>query len=292
MIAYLILAPILYLLSYLPTPVLYKLADVLAFVLRNVIGYRKAVVYTNLRKSFPNKTEEEIQLIAKESYTHLADRVIENIKCLTIKEDEYLRRCTFDPASYELLNNLYDNGKDLVIMLAHTGAWEWSGYTANKMTKYITYGVYSPVKNKYINKLIVDTRAKTGMRLISMRETSGYFKQQLTDQTLHYFFTDQSPSNPENAYWTTFMHQDTGFFYGGARYAIKHNCVPVYVHILQVKRGYYKIYLKVIKDDVSNTSPDEIVEGFANLLEEQLNNHPADWLWSHKRWKRQRPANK
>jgi KDO2-lipid IV(A) lauroyltransferase len=88
------------------------------------------------------------------------------------------------------------------------------------------------------------------------------------------------------------MHHDTVFFYGGARYAIKHNCVPVYVHILQVKRGYYKIFVKVIKDDVSNTSPDEIVQGFANLLEEQLNNYPSDWLWSHKRWKRQRPANK
>ena len=122
-----------------------------------------------------------------------------------------------------------------------------------------------------------------------MKNTSAYFKEKPEERTFHVFFTDQSPSNPNNAYWTKFMHQDTAFFYGGARYAVKHNCIPVYAKIVQLKRGYYRVYLSKIKEDVTNCTPDEIVQGFGERLETQLKKHPAQWLWSHKRWKHKRP---
>ena len=288
MITYYLVVPFLYLFSYLPTTVLYKLADVLAFVLRDIVGYRKQVVLTNLRNSFPEKNEEEIQQIAKETYTHLADRVVENIKCLTISEAEFLNRCQVE--NIEVLTKLYDEGRDVVLMIAHTGSWEWAGYVAHTLTKFKIYGVYSPASNKYFNDLIIGTRGKMGMNLISMKDTSNYFKQKKDERTFHVFFTDQSPSNPNNAYWTKFMNQDTPFFYGGARYAVKHNCIPVFANIIQVKRGYYRVRLTVIKEDVTNCTPDEIVQGYAELLEKQLRALPSDWLWSHKRWKHKRTS--
>src|ERR1019366_5623859 len=110
MIAYYVLIPVLYFFAYLPTSVLYKLADVVAYVLRVVIGYRKEVVLTNLRRSFSEKSETEIQQIAKDSYTHLADRVVENIKCMTITKEEVIRRTK--AVNIELINNLYDQDKN------------------------------------------------------------------------------------------------------------------------------------------------------------------------------------
>lgn len=288
MLTYYLIVPFLYLFAYLPSPVLYKLADVLAFFLRSVFKYRKEVVITNLRNSFPEKSEPEIEQIAKDSYTHLADRVVENIKCLTIKPEEYWSRCV--PDNIELLNQLYEEGRDVVLMIAHINCWEYAGYVAHTLTKFKIFGVYSPAKNKYFNDLIVSTRGKLGMNLVSMKNTSSYFKEKLDERTFHVFFTDQSPSNPDNAYWTKFLNQDTAFFYGGARYAVKHNCVPVYAKILQIKRGYYRVYLSKIKEDVSNCTPDDIVQGFAEKLEAQLKERPADWLWSHKRWKHKRPV--
>lgn len=286
MLTYYLVVPFLYLFSYLPTPVLYKLADVLAFVLRDVIGYRKAVVLTNLRNSFPEKTEEEIQRIARETYTHLADRVVENIKCLTIKEKEFLARCEVE--NINEITDYYFAGKDVVMLIAHTGCWEWSAYVAHTRSKFKIWGVYSPASNKYFNDLIIGSRGKMGMNLISMKDTSAYFKDKKEDVTLHVFFTDQSPSNPNNAYWTKFMNQDTPFFYGGARYAIKHNCAVVFANIIQLRRGYYTVRITTIREDATNCTPDEIVQSFAELLEKQLRERPSDWLWSHKRWKHKR----
>jgi KDO2-lipid IV(A) lauroyltransferase len=283
MLTYYLVVPFIYLFAYLPSPVLYKLADVLAFFLRSVFKYRKQVVINNLRNSFPEKSEAEIKQIAKQSYTHLADRVVENIKCLTIKPEEYLSRCTVE--NIELLTELYNQKKSVVLMLPHINCWEYAGYVAHTLTKFTIYGVYSPAKNKYFNNLIVRTRTKLGMNLISMKDTFAYFKNKPKEVTFHVFVSDQSPSNPQKAYWTKFLHQDTAFFYGGARYAVKHNCIPVYAKIIQIKRGYYRAYLSKIKEDVTNCTPDDIVQGFAEKLEAQLKEHPAHWLWSHKRWK-------
>ena len=80
MLLYYIITPILIGLSYLPTTVLYWLSDGLAFLLNRVIGYRKKVVIANLKLAFPEKSDDEINQIKNEFYTHLTDRVVEYIK--------------------------------------------------------------------------------------------------------------------------------------------------------------------------------------------------------------------
>ena len=52
--------------SKLPFFVLYGISDVAYFLIYRVIGYRKKVVFENLHKSFPEKSEDEIEQIAKQ----------------------------------------------------------------------------------------------------------------------------------------------------------------------------------------------------------------------------------
>lgn len=288
MILYYLIVPWVYLLSYLPSGVLYKLADLMAFVLRHVIGYRRKVVYDNLRQSFPEKSETEIGTIAKRFYTHLADRVVENIKCFTISEAELSQRCKLDDSSKQLLLKLYNEGKSVTVLLGHTGAWEYAALVSNKVTPFTAYGIYSPIKNKYINNLILRTRGRHGMKLVSMTETARYFKQETGERTMHLFIADQSPSNPGRAYWTNFLHRETAFMNGGGKYAVAHGTAAIYCHVKQTSRGHYTMYVELISTDATNQQPNHITQGFVNLLEKQLQTYSADWLWSHKRWKHTR----
>lgn len=285
MILYYLIAPWVYLLSYLPSGVLYKFADLLAFVLRTIIRYRRKVVYSNLQQSFPNKTDAEIGAIAKEFYTHLADRVVENIKCFTISEEELNQRCKLDEASKKLLLRLYNEGKSVTVLLGHTGAWEYAALAANKATPYKAYGIYSPIKNKQINDLILRTRGRHGMQLISMTEAARYFKQDTGQRTMHLFIADQSPSNPGRAYWTNFLNRETAFMNGGGKYATAHGTAALYCYVKQTSRGHYTMYVETISEDASTQQPNDITQGFVSRLEKQLHTYPADWLWSHKRWK-------
>ena len=120
---------------------------------------------------------------------------------------------------------------------------------------------------------------------------AGHFpKKELKELSLVAFIADQSPTKPERAYWTTFLNQPTGFFTGAERYARAHNCAVVYGKVVQRKKGYYTGEFIPITDNAANETENFVTEKFVRLLEDQIKEHPADWLWSHKRWKHKQPS--
>lgn len=283
MLLYYLTAPFLYLLAYLPTGILYGLADVLAFILQHIIRYRKEVVLNNLRNSFPNKTEGEIKKIASEFYGHLADRIVENIRCIAIGSHEIDER--IEVSNPQMLQDLYKSGKNVVLMIGHVAAWEFCTYKLGLSCRYRLYGIASRVHNPYFDRMIQRTRGKMGMELIHMQDSAKFFRQKLNERSLVVFVNDQSPSTREKACWTEFLNQQTAFFKGGERYARMHNCVVLYPKIQQVKRGYYNAELIKITDAPNELADNGVTKEFARLLEQQINENPADWLWSHRRWK-------
>lgn len=52
-----------------------------------------------------------------------------------------------------------------------------------------------------------------------------------------------------------------------------------------VSRGHYEWSFKEICRDASAMSPHEIMQEYYNLLQADLERNPANYLWSHKRWK-------
>ena len=65
-IVFYISLPLIYLLSILPFWLLYRISDFINFILFTLIGYRKEVIITNLKKSFPEKSVQEIKKIQKD----------------------------------------------------------------------------------------------------------------------------------------------------------------------------------------------------------------------------------
>lgn len=283
MLAYLIVAPIVYFFAYLPTSVLYAMSSALAFVLKNIIRYRRKVVDVNLKIAFPQKTDEERKQIAGEFYYHLTDRVIENLKAFTIGADEINKRVHIQ--NPEILDEYYAQNRQCVFILGHIGSWEWGGYKASLNIKQKIYGIVSTVTNPYINNMVQRTRGKMGMVLISMKDSKEFFQQVQTQPSATIFIADQNPTNKERSYKTKFMGVDTYFFTGGERYARQHNCVVIYIKIKQVKKGYYNIELIPITEQPNSLPENAITQKFSELLEQQLREFPSDWLWSHKRWK-------
>lgn len=286
MLSYILIAPILYLLSYLPSRVLYKLSDVLAYVLCHIIKYRKKLVLENIQRSFPEKSEAEQKEICRKSYNHLADRIVETLKCISISEEEVNERATVK--NIELIDKWMAEKKSIVALLGHIGAWEYGAYKASIILECKTFGVVSMLSNPYFNRMVQRTRGRMGMKLIAMQHASAFFSESLKEHATVFFIGDQSP-NPKRAYWTQFLNQDTGFFTGGERYAKAHNCAVVYIEMAQVERGKYTIELFEICDDANAVNENEITEQFSKHLEQTIRKNPSDWLWSHNRWKHKRP---
>ncbi len=286
-LVYFLVIPFIYLLAVLPFPVLYLFSDFMCFVIYSVIGYRKKVVLQNLKNSFPEKTEKELQQICTCYYHYLCDLFLETFKTLTISKKRMLKRCRMTDEATALFTRFANEGKNIIFVMGHLGNWEWGGNTFSLVCKHQLFVIYHPIANKYFNKLIYGMRSRFGTKLIAMNNT---YKDMLCNKTglnAFAFIADQTPQ-PQNAFWLNFLNQDTPVFKGTEVIAKKFNYPVVYVAVYKIKRGYYEVRAEVISENPKDTELCELTKTHTSLLEQDIIASPATWLWSHRRWKHKR----
>ena len=93
-LVYYISLPLLYAIAVLPPFLRYRVADFIYVLVYYVIGYRKKVVMTNLRNSFPEKSDKELQTIQRKFYRYFCDLVVETLKTLTVSPNALRKRLT------------------------------------------------------------------------------------------------------------------------------------------------------------------------------------------------------
>ena len=278
---YLLILP----LSLLPYPLLYLLSDIFFLIMYRVIGYRKEVVFANLRNSFPNKSKQELKKIMSDFYRHLCDIIMESVKGFTISEKQLRKRLIIK--NPEFSNYFADKGQSIIFVGGHYNNWEICAQAFALYSKHKCIGIYKPLSNAFINDQIYTSRSKYGMHLISMKQTKKSFEDGDEPKAI-VFGSDQNPANPKRAHWVQFLNQDTGVLFGVERYAKEYDWPVVFVSISKVKRGHYEVEYSLITDSPTEQPHGKITEDFTKRLEQDIINQPQYWLWSHKRWKHKR----
>lgn len=283
---YLVIIPI----SGLPFPVLYLLSNKLFFLFYYVFGYRKKIVLQNIRKSFPDKTEKEHIEICKKFYKHFCDIIVESLKTFTISEKEVLKRVVCNHP--EVINKYFDKQGSVIISGGHFNNWELFAVAVDSLIKPKAAGIYKPLSNKYFDTKMLSTRGRYGLIMVPTKEVKHFFDAHINISTATIFGADQSPSNPNNAYWMNFLNQDTGVTFGTEKFAKEYNYPVIYGRLNKVKRGYYSLDFLEVSDAPRETAYGEITEKVTLLLEKDIQAAPEYWLWTHRRWKHKRPEGK
>ncbi|MRG45146.1 lipid A biosynthesis acyltransferase [Chitinophaga sp. SYP-B3965] len=286
---YYILLPFIYLLSWIPFPLFYGVSDFMFVMVYHVFGYRKKVVGENLRNAFPEKSEKEIKTIMRRFYRSFCDTLLETFKTLTISGQSAIKRCKLTPEALQLFNRYADENKSIIIVMGHLGNWEWAGNTFSLQCRHHLYVVYHPLSNKYFNGLIYRMRTRFGTGLIAMKDTFREMVQHRAELDATAFIADQTPA-PDNAFWLTFLNQNTPVFQGTEKIARKMNYPVVYTRVERVKRGYYEISAQTLFEEPGKTTDGEITMAHTRALEQDIIRQPESWLWSHRRWKHKRPV--
>ena len=280
---YIIIIP----LSLLPHFILYRISDVLCVIMKDVLRYRKDIILGNIKRSFPDKTVDQQLEIYRNFYRHFCDLLIENLKGFSITKAQIKRRLKM--SNPELVNDYFEKGKSIILIGGHYNNWEITAQGCPVYLKHELYAIYKPLKSDFYNNKMRSTRGKFGLHLTPMKLTKKYFELETKNPKAIIFGSDQSPSNVKNAYWTTFLNQDTGFLFGAEKYAKDYNYPVIYVHIEKVKRGFYMVNFELICDHPNSLKHGEIIELFAEKLEKNIIDSPPYWLWSHHRWKKSKP---
>lgn len=273
----------LYLLSLLPLPLLYLIADLVYVIIYYIVGYRRKVAYNNIRNSFPEKTEKEIRAIEKKYFHFLADMMLECVKMISISRKEIRRR--FHINNPELVKTILDQGKPVVVVTAHYGNWEWGSLSLAASSDHPFLVIYKPQSNKEFEGLMNRVRSRFNAVMVAMRQTLRTLVSYKGQAYWTVFLGDQTPVRHEVNYFTTFLSQKTPVFLGTEKIARTTGAAVVFAVPEFVKRGYYEVNFSLITEDPKDTREFEITEMHTRLLEQTIRSRPEFWLWSHKRWK-------
>lgn len=289
-IVYLLFLAVAGLFAIMPFRIVYVLSDGIYVLLYYVVGYRKKVVYQNLKNSFPEKSEEERKAIAKKFYKHLSDLFVESLKGFTMSNNSVIKRHKIID---EGLGNKYSReGKSVMVVVGHYNNWEWGSMSGGLQLNSPVMALYKPLSNKFIDRFLEKRRRGFGSELVAIRQTARAFAKRKNTPYFYILAADQSPGNTKRSYWIDFLNQDTACLHGPETYARKYDLVVVYLEIQKLKRGFYHLLPKVITEDPSELPEGEIIRRYMMMLEETIRNKPEYWLWSHRRWKKKRKTQK
>lgn len=274
----------IFLIASLPSWALNGISSFFAFLVDKIFKYRQKVITRNLTNSFPDKNKAEIDDIRTNFYRHFTDTLLESIQAYSLSKNRI--KSKFKIVNLELLEELYNEDRSIILYTAHFGNWEWLGFLP-LYTDYLCTAFYQPLSNGYFDGLIKTIRERFGVVCIPSKQgfktLLGYHKQNV--KTINFIISDQSPQANSSIHWTSFLNQETPFLIGSERMAKKMNMAIVYPEFTKTKRGHYLVEFKLITKDAAETEGYEVVDRYATLLEESIKKQTELWLWSHRRWK-------
>ena len=246
------------------------------------------MAFENLKRVFPARGEDELNDLMNASYTHLSDIFLEGIKNQRISRNQLKRRLEIHDKG--LFQRLYDDGKSVLLLSSHHNNWEYLITAQNFLIPHQAVGIGKPLSKQNLDAQVNRNRERFGMHVV----TANNYKQAIDDYQdkkdpiAILVLADQSPSI-RNAYWTKFFDIETPFSFGVEMLAHTYHMPVVYLKTIKTKRGHYEIYPQLITDSPKLMKHGEILDKYSALLEQQILEQPANWLWTHRRWKHEAP---
>lgn len=278
-----------------------RMGRFLGWFVGDFVRYRRDVVMTNLSRSFPEKKYEELSSIASRAYRHFCTVLCEAI-WFGVSDAERIRRSHIaEVVRCSELNNLFDSGRSVIVLLGHVGSWEVIG----GMKSY-NYGdeqihceendfcvVYKALSSKtwdaFMNRNriapIVDKEHFDG--IVESFDIMRYVFKHRDCRKMYYFITDQSPYTDASCVKVAdFMHQPTWSMNGGPALAILFGLPVVYMSMRRGEDDNYTIRYIPICDNPEGMTDVQILDRYYELLQEDIEAQPWNYLWTHKRWKK------
>ncbi len=254
----------------------------------SVLRIRRCVAIENLSRAFPEKTFQDINRLAHQSYRIFGQNIIEFMRLPKASPEVLAKLVTFVNA--HLLAEAFAAGQGTLCLGGHFGNWELMG-AAIRALGYPMFGLVREQRNHLIDKIINQHRASVGIEAIplgmAVRRIIRAFKQNklvamLGDQDAH-----------EEGVFVDFLGQPSSTAPGPAIFALKTGASLIFGTPVREKHGHHTVYLQKIGTEGLNGITEEniriLTQRHARVLEESIRKWPDHWFWMHKRWKTKPP---
>ena len=264
-----------------------RISGILYKLLYQTLQYRRPLVEKHLAQAFPDKTPAARKAIEKDFYQLFADWMLE-VSFLYAQDWEAVRE-RFEIKNLALFHDAHARGKSVIVAMGHQFNWEWGGWIVRKDTAAPILCVYLPIKNPALNTLFLRMRGRYGTFMLPQGQMGLKLARMRTTTHTLILMADQSPSDLERAVWLPFLNRPTAWHGGLSRAAHLGDYRVLFVEIRRIARHRYEAYPEILSDEPRSLSVETLTRLYVERLETSLRRDPANWLWTHNRWKHSPP---
>ncbi|MDK1031662.1 MAG: lysophospholipid acyltransferase family protein [Planctomycetia bacterium] len=244
----------------------------------------------NIRRSFPEFTEDQVCRLAKESSQHLIMLGIEML-CLPRVMSKNTWYHHLEVVNYEETTNLATRHRPTIMVTGHFGNWEMAGYIMATL-KLPTHTVARPLDNPYIDKYLAKLRGHTGQQIIIKSGATDAVTEVLRNGHILATVADQDAGR--RGFFVDFFGRRASTFKSIALFAIEMNAVIVVGGAYRTGKKFH--YLADIVDYIFPEDYERSLDGalaiterYTKSLERLIRKAPGQYLWVHRRWKTRPP---
>jgi KDO2-lipid IV(A) lauroyltransferase len=274
-------------LSRLPLSFLYGVAAAATWVMRRVVRHRIETVRTNIERSFPDLPLRARRLIESHYYANLSQVLADVLKIGGLRREELRRRVRF--SNPQLLYDLVAAGGSVLVVCAHQCNWEWQLLALSAQLEVPVQAAYKPLRGQRGERLMRALRSQFGAELVPAKELLVSLLRRRDARAIA-MVADQAPVSSDFKYWTQFLGQPTAFYMGPEKIAQATRFAVVFAGMRRRSRGHYEVSCELLAPAGERAAPAQLTERYARAVERQVRAAPADWMWSHRRWKLPPPA--
>ncbi len=272
--------------SFIPWRVNKLLGGFLAWLWIDIFSLRKKVIYDNLEIAFPNLSEDQKLNLARASMKSLCRSFFDVIKIPSLTDKWIDANVVFN--GFENIDELKNQNKGLLFLTLHLGSGDLGAAVVSRRF-WPTTLISKRLQNKFLDQFWFSLRSRSMTEFIDAHSQKNAYEilSALKRKRGILFVLDQFMGKPYGVE-SLFFGVQTGTAYGLALFAKKTQLpvIPLYTHWDEADR--LQIYMSApidLKKDFSETN-EEITNKFNLQLEKIIRQHPAHWMWVHRRWKK------
>lgn len=279
------LLALMWLLHWLPLPVIGRLGEAVGSLLYLAMGSRRRITLTNLRLCLPALSERERRAIARHHFRLYARSILERGVLWWASEERLRRLIVMDPG---LPMDLIESGP-VIFLCPHFVCLDVAG--AGIAQRISACSMYVPQKNKVFDEALRKGRARfKPVRLFNRKDGIKPVIRAMREK-LPFFMLPDMDFGARDAEFVPFFGIPAATLNAPARIAgmTGARVVPVIATFLPGYRGW-KITFHPAWEDFPGDDITEATRRMNAFIEERVLEAPAEYFWAHRRFKTRPPG--
>ena len=270
----------MWLLHWLPLPVLGRLGKAVGTLLYYVMGTRRRVALTNLQLCFPEMSEAERRKIGRQHFQYFARSLLERAILWWAPRERLEKLIVVDP---KLPLEAFKE-KPTVLLCPHFVCLEMVGVA---ITMHITgASMYMRQRNAVFDEALRRGRSRFNPNILVTRQDGIKPILRLLKQGMPFLMLPDMDFGLKDAEFVPFFGQSAATLTALPRIvsAVNGQVIPVVNSFLPGYRGW-KVTFYPAWEDFPGGDVLAATRRMNAFIEDRIREHPAEYLWTHRRFK-------